>query len=74
MTKVYEFPTKKELPELVKKGLCDIATVYVDLLEYVLTNVASDDPSLEELDELKYLVVHELEQAIELAIYNSVFK
>ena len=74
MAKMYEFPTKKELPEVIKETLYDIATAYVDVLDYALLTVASEDPSLEELDELREMIMDELADALDSAMYNSMFK
>ena len=74
MAKVYEFPTKKELPEIVKVALQNIAEAYVSALDYALLTVTSDDPSFEELEELRGMILDELEAALDLAMYNSTFK
>ena len=74
MAKVYEFPTKKELPDVVKDTLYDIAKAYVDVLDYTLITVAGEDPSIEELEELKEMILEELMHALDVALFESTFK
>ena len=74
MAKVYEFKTKSKLPEIVTDTLYDIATAYVAILDYTLLTVTSDDPSQEELDELKEMILDELMNALNVALFNSTFK
>ncbi len=74
MAKVYEFPTKKELPEVVKESLYDIAKAYIAVVEYTLATVASEDPDIEELEELRLMIVDELTEALDAAAFESTFK
>lgn len=74
MAKLYEFPTKKELPEIAKESLRDIAEAYIETLKYVLMTEASDNPTRQELDELRDLVTIELEEALTEAIENCTYE
>lgn len=74
MTKVYDFPTKKELPESIKVSLLDIAEAYVTILDYAFDTMLGEDPSFEEADDLRELIMDELEEALNTALFNSEFK
>lgn len=74
MAKVYEFPISAELPIEVKETLYDIAKAYVDVLDYAFNTLSSEDPSLDEMDELHNLVMEELEAAFDAALFDSTFK
>ena len=74
MTKTNEFETKKELPNVVKETLYDIATAYVDVLNYVFDNMTDDDPSMEEVQDLEIMIHDELVNALDVALFNSTFK
>ena len=74
MAKVYEFPTKKELPPIVKDALYDIAKTYVNVLDYAFLTALDEDPSMEELDELKDMILDELMAALDVALFESTFK
>lgn len=56
MTKVYEFPIKKQLPQEVKECLYEIADAYVKTLNYALTTLSEDTPTNAELNEIREMV------------------
>ena len=74
MAQVYEFPTKPELPNEIKEILYDIARAYVDTLDYAFTKLLSDDPSLDEMEDVRELVMEELDAAFDAAMFDSMFK
>lgn len=74
MAKIYEFPTVTELPNEVKEILYDIARAYVDMLDYAFRTVGGEDPSFEELDEIRDLVAEGLEAAFDAALFDYTFK
>lgn len=74
MTKPNEFETKKELPNIVKETLYDIATAYVDVLDYTMKHMTDDDPSMEEVQDLEIMIHDELANALDVALFNSTFK
>ena len=74
MAKVYEFPTKKELPMAIKESLLDIANAYITTLDYAFETLLGDDPSMEEVDELREMIIDELAEALNVAIFDSMFQ
>ena len=74
MAKMYEFPMKKELPNIVKETLYDIAKAYVDVLDYTYDKLLGDDPSMEEVEELEILIMDKLAEALDAAMFESTFK
>ena len=74
MAKVYEFPTKKELPTEVKDALYEIAKAYVAVLDYTFLTMSSEDPGVEEMEELRDLIMDELAHVLDVALFESLFK
>lgn len=74
MAKMYDFPTKKELPKSILESLQDIAEAYVATLDYAFSTMLGEDPGLEEVDDLRGLIMDELEEALNTALFNSEFK
>jgi len=56
MAKLYTFPVKKELEPEVVDCLHKIADAYIQTLNYALTTMSSDEPTSEELTEIRELV------------------
>lgn len=56
MAKVYKFPVKKKLTEEMEECLYAIGEAYIKTLNYALCELAGDDPTQEELDEIRNLV------------------
>lgn len=56
MAKLYVFPTPKHLPQDLEKCLQEIGEAYIKVLYYALTTLSSDNPTSEELGEIRELV------------------
>lgn len=66
MAEILVFPTKKELPQEIEDCIQEIGKAYIQILNYALTELAGDDPSDAELDEIKGMV--------ELSYAKALFK
>lgn len=56
MAKVLEFPVKKKLTPEIEDVINLVASAYVEILNYALNELSSEDPTTEELNEIRGLV------------------
>lgn len=70
MAKVYAFPVKKRLPDEAVDCLYKIADAYVKTLNYAMVQLASDEPTNAELEEIRDLVVLTYAKGLEKAVDN----
>lgn len=65
---VLTFPVKKELPKEVEDRIYETAKMYIHILNDALTVLSSDEPTIEEFDEIKELVFDTYAKGIDKAI------
>jgi len=56
MAEIYAFPVKKELDQQIVECIHEIANAYIQTLNYAFTTMSDDDPTSEELTEIRKLV------------------
>ena len=68
MCKVYEFPTKKQIPKEAEETLYSVAKDYVDVLTKIMNELCADTNSDAEYYEVMQLVLNTYLEAISTAI------
>lgn len=58
MAKVYEFPVKKHLTKEQEVRLYEVAEDYIKVLNDILGDLSSDEPTEQEMQELTELVAY----------------
>jgi DNA-binding ferritin-like protein (Dps family) len=68
MCKVYEFPTKKELSDVLKKRMDKITKEYVNIMNETLENLYGENLSASDYEEFQEVILVAFLESLEKAI------